>query len=346
MLAILAQAEKTLFLPAARSTVAGSHDALYNFVLWMSVFWLVLIAGVLVYFVIKYRRKSPHDKPVGPTHSTAIELGWTLPPLILVMIIFVWGFRGYLDMNQAPNGATQNQVLVAASKWNWLFTYPNGVDDGVLHVPVNTPISLVMTSSDVIHSFYVPDFRVKQDVVPGRYSKVWFEATEVGTYNVYCTEYCGEQHSTMLSKVVVESQEDYEKYLADLEKKILAMPPVELGKRVYQIKGCKQCHSVEGVDGTGPMWNNVFGSTRTFADGSTRVADENYIRESILNPGKELVQGYGNNMPTYQGNIKDAEITGVIEYLKTISDNYDGPILEKASGADGEQATDETPPGE
>lgn len=343
MLAILAQAEKTLFLPAQRSTVAASHDGLYHFVLWMSVIWLILIAGVLVYFVIKYRRKSPHDKPVGPTHSTAIELGWTLPPLILVMIIFVWGFRGFLDMNQQPNGATQNQVLVAASKWNWAFTYPEGVEDTVLHVPVNTPISLVMTSSDVIHSFYVPDFRVKQDVVPGRYNKLWFEATEVGTYNIFCTEYCGEQHSAMITTLVVHTQEDYDAYIKDLIVKIDNMPPVELGQYIYKIKGCKQCHSLDGAPGTGPTWKDVFGAERKFSNASPRVADENYIRESILNPGKELVEGYGNNMSTFQGNITDKQITGVIEFLKSISDNYDGPILEKAPGTDAEQeATDET----
>ncbi len=353
MLAILAQAEKTLFLPAQRSTVAASHDGLYHFVLWMSVIWLILIAGVLVYFVIKYRRKSPHDKPVGPTHSTAIELGWTLPPLILVMIIFVWGFRGFLDMNQQPNGATQNQVLVAASKWSWSFTYPNGIQDStepkpVLHVPVNTPISLVMTSSDVIHSFYVPEFRVKQDVVPGRYSKMWFEATEVGTYNLYCTEYCGEKHSDMITKVIVQTQEDYDAYMKKLEDELQSMPPVDLGKRSYNVYGCKQCHSLDGTPGTGPTWKDVFGAERKFSNASPRVADENYIRDSILNPGKEVLEGYDNNLSTFQGRISDKEITGVIEFLKSISDNYDGPILEKAPDAptaEGEgtdQATDET----
>jgi cytochrome c oxidase subunit II len=339
MLAILAQAEKTFFLPPARSTIAESHDGLYQFVLWMSVFWLVLIAGVMVYFVIKYRRKSPHDKPVGPTHSTAIELGWTLPPLILVMIIFVWGFRGFMDMNQAPNGANRNQVLVAASKWNWSFTYGGGQVDGTLHVPVNTPISLVLTSSDVIHSFYVPDFRVKKDVVPGRYNKTWFQATEAGTYNLFCAEYCGQQHSQMLTKVVVESQEDYDAYIENLDKILLTMPPVELGQRTYKVKGCKQCHSLDGTDGTGPSWKDVFGTTQTFTDGSTREVDENYVRDSILNPGKDIVAGYDNVMPTFQGTIKDQEITGVIELLKSISSNYDGVVLDKAPAEPGDKSS-------
>jgi cytochrome c oxidase subunit II len=337
MLAILAQvADRTYFLPPQRSTIAESHDGLYMFVLWMSLFFVVLIAGLLFYFVIKYRRKSPHDCPVGPTHSTAIELGWTLPPLILVMIIFVWGFRGFMDMNQAPNGAYQ--VLVNAKKWSWSFTYGGGEQDNVLHVPVNTPISLVMTSEDVIHSFYVPEFRVKKDVVPGRYNKLWFEATAVGEYNLFCAEYCGQQHSQMLAKVIVEPMDDFKAYLGELERIILEMPPVELGKRTYDIKGCKQCHSLDSEAGTGPSWKDMFGSERKFADGSTRVADEDYIRESILNPGKEVLAGYDNVMPTFQGQIKDQEITGVIEYLKSISSHYDGLILEKAPGA--EQADD------
>ncbi len=326
MLAILAQADKTFFLPPARSTVAGLHDGLYNFVLWMSVIWLVLIAGLMVYFVIKYRRKSPNDKPVGPTHSTAIELGWTLPPLILVMVIFVWGFRGFLQMNQAPNGAYQ--VIVSASKWNWAFTYGRGEKDSVLHVPVDTPISLVLTSSDVIHSFYVPEFRIKRDVVPGRYNKTWFQATEIGEYNLFCAEYCGQQHSQMITKVVVESRDDFLAYLEERGKWWEGKSPVEVGQTVWNDNGCKQCHSVEDADGTGPKWNDVFGAERKFADGTTRIADEDYIRDSILNPGKNVVQGFDNVMPTSQGQIKDPEITGVIEYLKSISKNFDGQLLE------------------
>jgi len=327
MLAILAQvADRTLFLPAQRSTIAESHDGLYAFVLWMSVFFVVLIAGLLFYFCIKYRRKSPHDCPVGPTHSTAIELGWTLPPLILVMIIFVWGFRGFMDMSQAPNGAYQ--VLVNAKKWNWSFTYGGGEQDATLHVPVNTPISLVLTSEDVIHSFYVPVFRVKKDVVPGRYNKIWFEATQAGTYNLFCAEYCGQQHSQMITKVVVESKEDFMAYLEARGKWWEGESPAEVGKTVWNDKGCKQCHSLDGTPGTGPSWKDLFGSERRFADGTARTADEDYIRDSILNPGKDIVEGFDNVMPTFQGSIKDQEITGVIEYLKSISKNFNGQLLE------------------
>ena len=338
MLAILAQADKTFFLPPARSTIAPTHDGLYIFVLWMSIFFTALIAGLLVYFVIKYRRKSPHDLPEGPTHSTAIELGWTLPPLILVMVIFTWGFRGFMDMNQAPNSAYQ--VLVAATKWSWAFTYEGGETDGVLHVPVNTPISLVMTSSDVIHSFYVPDFRVKKDVVPGRYNKIWFEATEVGEYNLFCTEYCGQQHSTMITKVVVEPMDDFLAYLEERGKWWEGEKPAEVGATVHKEKGCVACHSLDGTAGTGPSWQDVFNNERQLADGSTVVADEEYIRESILNPGKHVLAGYGNVMPTFQGTIKDPEITGVIELMKSISSKYEGLVLEAMPGEEG-AATEE-----
>ena len=352
MLAILAQqADSTLFLPAQRSTVAPVHDGLYHFVFWMSVFWVVLIAGLLLYFVVKYRRKSHHDMPDGPTHSTAIELGWTLPPLILVMVIFIWGFRGFMHMNQAPNGATQ--ILVSGQMWSWSFDY--GIaNDSVLHVPVNTPISLVLTSQDVIHSFYVPEFRVKKDVVPGRYNKIWFEATEVGEYNLFCTEYCGQGHSAMVTKVVVQTREDFDAYLKKQAIYWEGVSPVEVGRTVWEKKGCKQCHSLEGEDGTGPKWNDVFGSKREFVDGGSRVADEDYIRESILNPGAHIVQNYDNVMPTFQGQIAEQEITGVIELMKTLSDKFDGELLppfpvtegEAEGEATGEQApatTEQTP---
>ena len=327
MLAILAQADKTFFLPPARSTIAPAHDGLYHFVLWMSIFFTALIAGLLVYFVIKYRRKSPHDVPEGPTHSTAIELGWTLPPLILVMVIFTWGFRGFINLNQAPNSAYQ--VVVTASKWNWAFTYEGGESDGTLHVPVNTPISLVLTSKDVIHSFYVPAFRVKKDVVPGRFNKTWFEATEVGEYQLFCAEYCGQQHSTMITKVVVEPMDDFLAYLEERGKWWEGQKPIDVGKTVHQEKGCVACHSLDGTAGTGPSWKDVFNNERMFADGTKLVADEEYIRDSILNPGNHIVAGYENVMPTFQGQIKDQEILGVIELLKSISSKYEGFVLEE-----------------
>ena len=333
MLAILAQADKTFFLPPARSTFAGEHDGLYHFVLWMSVFWLVLIAGLLVYFVIKYRRKSPYDKPMGPTHSTAIELGWTLPPLILVMVIFVWGFRGFLNISDAPNGAYQ--VQVNASKWNWSFTYGGGASDGVLHVPVDTPISLVLNSKDVIHSFYVPVFRIKKDVVPGRYNKTWFQATQPGTYNLFCAEYCGQGHSAMITKVVVEPMADFKAYLEERGRWWTGEKPVDVGRAVYKDRGCKQCHSLDGSKGTGPSWKDLFGSTTKFTDGTTREVDEDYVRESILDPGKHVVAGFDNVMPTFQGQIKDPEIAGVIELLKSISSHYTGNVLDRMPGEAG-----------
>lgn len=344
MLATLAQsADPTLFLPAARSTVAGAHDGLYYFVFWMSVFFTALIAGLLVYFCIKYHRKSHHEVPVGPTHSTAIELGWTLPPLILVLVIFTWGFRGFMHMNQAPNGAYQ--VLVHATKWNWAFTYAGGENDAELHVPVNTPISLVLTSGDVIHSFYVPVFRVKKDVVPGRYNKTWFQATEVGTYNLFCAEYCGTSHSQMKTKVVVETKEDWLKHVEERGRWWDGEKPVDVGMKVHKEKGCATCHSLDGTRGTGPSWKDVFGSQRKFTDGTSVVADENYIRESILNPGKHVVAGYDNVMPTFQGSIKDPEITGVIELLKSISADYDGMVLEAPMMAAGTPAPGSAEPG-
>ena len=343
MLAILAQADKTFFLPPARSTFAPAHDALYHFILWMSVFFVVLIAGLLVFFVVKYRRKSHHDLPEGPTHSTAIELGWTLPPLILVMVIFAWGFRGFVAMNQVPNNAYQ--VQVNAKKWNWSFTYGGGEQDSVLHVPVNTPISLVLNSEDVIHSFYVPVFRLKKDVVPGRFNKAWFQATEVGEYNLFCAEYCGQGHSTMRTKVVVEPMADFLKYLDVRGRWWETKKPADVGKTVYTEKGCVACHSLDGTKGTGPTWLDLYGSTAEFTNGDTRKVDEAYIRDSILNPAHEVVAGYQNVMPTFQGQIKDPEILGVIEFMKSISKHHTGLILEAMpkSGDDDKAADGQAP---
>ena len=206
--------------------------------------------------------------------------------------------------------------MVEGQKWNWSFTYPNGYVDANLHVPVDRPVQLVMSSADVIHSLYVPVFRIKQDVVPGRYSKVWFEATEPGEYDLFCAEYCGTSHSDMLALVVVHPPGEFEAWLEQASNFLETMSPVDAGRKLFQVRGCMQCHSMDGSAKTGPTLLGVFGRSENMANGTTLTVDENYIRESILEPNARVVAGFEPVMPTYQGRLKDAEIMAIIEYLK------------------------------
>ena len=310
-------ARRSPWMPPRVSTVAHHVDWLFNFILAISVFFFLLIVVLMVVFVIRYRRREGRQAEASPSHNMALELTWTVIPLVLVVVIFFFGFRGFLDMTTAP--ANAYEILVDGQKWNWSFTYPNGYVDSNLHVPVQRPVRLVMTSADVIHSLYVPAFRIKSDVVPGRYSKAWFEATEPGQYELFCAEYCGTSHSDMIAQVIVHPPGEFERWLEQASDFLETMTPVEAGLKLFQIRGCQQCHSVDGIAKTGPSLLGVFGRTRALAEGGSVVADENYIRESILEPAAKVVAGFEPVMPTYQGRIKDEEITAIVEYLKSLS---------------------------
>jgi cytochrome c oxidase subunit 2 len=306
----------SFWMPPQVSTVAQGVDWLFNFILAVSVFFFLLIVVVMVVFILKYRQREGHRAEDSPTHNMALELTWSIIPLILVIVIFIFGFKGFLDMSTPP--ANAYEILVEGQKWNWSFTYPNGYVDSNLHVPVNRPIRLVMSSQDVIHSLYVPAFRVKMDVVPGRYAKAWFEATEPGEYDLFCAEYCGTSHSDMIAHVVVHPVGEFETWLEKASNFLDTMSPVDAGRKLFQVRGCQQCHSVDGSAKTGPTLLGVFGRTQNLADGTTITVDENYIRESILEPQARVVAGYEPVMPTYQGRLKDAEITAIIEYFKSL----------------------------
>ena len=312
----------TFWMPPKVSTVAHGVDWLFNFILAISVFFFLLIVVLMVYFIFRYRHREGHAAERSPTHNLGLEITWTVIPLILVIVIFVFGFKGFLDMSTPP--ANAYEILVEGQKWNWSFTYPNGYVDSNLHVPVNRPIRLVMSSQDVIHSLYVPAFRIKMDVVPGRYSKAWFEATEPGEYDLFCAEYCGTSHSDMIAHVVVHPVGEFERWLEKASDFLETMTPVDAGRKLFQVRGCQQCHSVDGSAKTGPSLLGVFGHEQALADGSTVVADENYIRESILEPQARVVAGYDPVMPTYQGRLNDREIMAVIEYLKSLDGTSSG----------------------
>jgi cytochrome c oxidase subunit II len=306
-----------LWMPIDASTFAGHIDDLYNFLFWLSVVCALAIYAVMFYFIIKYRAAGREDNKVGGEsshHNTALEITWSVIPLFFLVGIFVAGFKGFVDLRTSPKEALE--IHVTGQKWKWLFKYPNGYMDSNLHAPVDRDVRIIIQSVDVLHSLYIPAFRTKMDAVPGRYTDLWFHATRTGEFPVFCAEYCGTSHSDMLAKAVVHEPGGYEAWLEDVS--VFKGTPVELGQMLYEQRGCKTCHSVDGSTGTGPTWKGLFGSSRTFTNGSTASADENYISSSINNPAGQVVQGYGPVMPTFQGQLSDEQINGLIEYIKTL----------------------------
>ncbi len=305
------------WMPVEGSTGAAGVDSVFSLVFWVSAFFFVLIVALMVLFVVRYRRRPGRlDAEPSPSHNTALELTWTLIPIAIVIVIFVWGFKVYLDTNTPP--ANAYEISVTGQKWKWLFTYPNGHVDENLHVPVGTPVRLVMTSEDVIHGFYIPAFRLKRDVVPGRYSKVWFEAVKPGEYQIYCTQYCGTGHSDMWAKVIVHPPGGFERWLEQASNFLKTLSPAEAGQRLAVTRGCAQCHSVDGTAGTGPTWKGLFGSHVPLQGGRVMTADEDYIRTCILDPTKNVPLGFQPVMPTFKGRIRDDEITAIIAYIKSL----------------------------
>ncbi|MDX2178528.1 MAG: cytochrome c oxidase subunit II [Bryobacteraceae bacterium] len=305
-----------LFLPAQGSTHAPAVDNLFWFILWLSVFFFVLIAGLVLYFAARYRRKSADDRTPNITHHLGLELAWSIIPLFLCLAIFFWGFKDYMTATVAPLNAME--ISLTGEKWIWTFEYPDGMRSiGELYVPVGKPVKLIMQSKDVLHSFFIPGFRIKMDVLPNRYTEQWFQSDVPGEYQVQCTEYCGKGHSTMNAKIVVMNDEEYKDYLENGPKNLRDMPLAELGKLLYSARGCETCHSLDGVKGQGPSWKGIFGQMHKMGDGREMMVDENYIRTSILQPQAMIVQGYEGIMPTYQGLLRDREILALIEFIKS-----------------------------
>lgn len=304
-----------LYTPKA-STYAGDVDALMNFINYLSIFFWVLITAAIVYFAWRYKRG--HKEGVGPSHSLPLELTWSIIPLILLVAIFLWGFKSFMAISRAPGKPIE--IHVTGQKWSWAFEYPeHGIrTTNELHVPVGRPVKLIMTSSDVIHSFFVPAFRNKMDVVPGRTTSMWFEATELGEHRVYCAEFCGDSHWDMKAVVVVESEEDYEKWLEESQQEDTTTPLPELGEKLFTSKACFTCHSTDGSAKVGPSLKGVFGHKVDLEGGNAVEADEGYLRESILQPNAKIVRGFVPAMPSYQGQLSEREINALVEYIKSL----------------------------
>jgi cytochrome c oxidase subunit II len=325
---------KTGGLPIQGSDVAVMWDSLYGFLVWISVFFFILVVGGMIYLAIRYRkREGAKAKYITGNHT--IEAIWTIVPTILLLVIFAWGYQVYNAMTRAPDDAME--VRVIGKQWLWQFQYQDGKSTiGELYVPINKPIKLVMSSEDVLHSFFIPNFRVKQDVVPGMYTSVWFEAKIAGQHQVYCTEYCGFSHSGMLAKVIVLEPAEWEAWKKGKpvggsvgtvgasgtgtteEPKLAAEGLPEQGRKLTEAKGCIACHSDTGEAKIGPSFKGVFGHDVELADGSKVKADENYLRESILKPQAKVVKGFNPVMPTFQGLLTEAEMNAIIAYIKSL----------------------------
>ncbi len=310
---------KFSLFPESASTIAGQVDALFFFMIAVSAFFGLLIAGLIVFLSIRYRRRAGSNEAGDPVHvPIALEAAWTVIPLAITMVMFYWGASVYMTMARPPDDA--HEIFVVGKQWMWKLQHLEGRREiNELHVPVGQPIKLTMTSEDVIHSFYVPAFRIKSDVVPGRYSTAWFEATQVGTYHLFCAEYCGTEHSQMIGSVIVMDPSDFQTWLSgtDADAGMAASSPKDTGQQLFTQKGCATCH--RGVSGSmGPALAGVFGRERTFADGSKAVADEAYLRQSILSPQAHVVAGYQPVMPTFQGQIDEEGMLALIQYIKSL----------------------------
>jgi len=305
----------SILFPPQASTFAKDVDSLYYFIHYLSIFFWVLIVAGIVFFAWRWRRG--HKEGAAPSHNLPLELTWSIIPLVLVISIFLWGFKSFMHMSRSPGDATD--VHVTAQKWSWSFEYPNGMKAmNELHVVLDKPVRLIMTSNDVIHSFYVPSFRNKMDVIPGRYTTFWFQPTMLGEQQVFCTEFCGDGHSEMLAKIIVHTQEDYDAWVKANATEDTTTPLPELGEKLFTSKACFTCHSVDGSTKVGPSFKGIYGHEVSLTDGSKATVDENYIRESVLQPNAKVVAGFAPVMPSFQGQLTDREINGLIEYIKSL----------------------------
>jgi len=301
-----------LFPPSA-STVASEMDALYFFIVAVCTFFAVLVTALVVFFTLRYKRKDENEVGADIHGSLVLELTWTFIPFVLAMTMFGWGAKVFFDLSRPPRDAME--IFVVGKQWMWKVQHPDGTREiNQLHVPIGRPVRITLGSEDVIHDFFIPAFRVKMDAVPGKLTTLWFEATKEGTYHIFCAEYCGTKHSGMIGEVIAMQPQDYEAWLAGGR---MTGTPVENGERLFADLACITCHKTDST-GRGPSLVGLFGSAVNLADGRTVVADENYLRESIMNSQAKVVQGYQPIMPAFQGLVSEENVMQLIAYLKTL----------------------------
>ncbi len=344
------------------SNFAAGSDGVFFYIFWVSAFFFALLMVLMAYFVVVYRRRPGVAPERSVSHNTPLELVWSIVPSILMAVMFIWGLKEYLPMRVPP--ADAETITVQAQQWNWQWTYDTGaqslmqetisdVVSPVFALPANRPVKFVMTSGDVIHSMWIPAFRIKRDVFPNMYTNLWVTPTRIthaydaatkefralapgvndGFY-LACAEYCGDQHSQMWARVMVLDEAGYQAWKAAMGSTD-SIPLHELGGKLYSQKGCNACHSVDGSRGTGPSWKGVWGKAEEFQDGTTAVVDENFVRESILEPAAKVLKGFPNQMVSYQGKLTDREMLSLIMYIKSLSANpADAEAVKKDSQAE------------
>jgi cytochrome c oxidase subunit 2 len=310
---ILARILNFPFIPEQASAGAEKLDMLFFALVGMTAFFIIGIFSFLIFFTIRYRRGNKVDRVIRRTDSIKLEITWIVIPTLISLGIFMWSAWLYFDSRTPPKDAME--IYVTGKQWMWKIQHPQGNREiNELHVPVNQPVRLIMTSQDVIHSFFVPAFRIKQDVLPGRYTSEWFTATKTGEYHLFCAEYCGTSHSGMIGKVVVMEPADYERWLAT-NGKIETM--ASIGEQLFKKYGCASCHQADS-DKRGPRLVGLAGNEVKLQDGKSVVADKEYLRESIYDPSAKIVEGYKPVMPTYRTTLNEEQTNQIVEYILSL----------------------------
>jgi len=321
--------------PDSASSLSSHVDALYIIWALVSVFFTVLIAGLIVFFMARYRRSDPEQVGVEERAAVWLEILWSAVPLAVMLAMFAWGTRVFFQLYRPPADAVEYTAI--GKQWMWKVQHPEGQSEiNALHIPVGQSIKIKLASEDVIHSFYIPAFRIKQDAVPGRYTSLWFKATKPGVYHLFCAEYCGTEHSRMIGSVYVMEPRDYQSWMAGGTGKSM----VASGADLFTSLACVTCHrSSPGVTQRGPNLEGVYNSQVKLADGRTVTADDNYIREAILNPFAKVVAGYDPVMPTFQGQVTEEQLTQLIAYVRSLGPTGGAP----AGGTGGTPAAGTAP---
>jgi cytochrome c oxidase subunit 2 len=302
----------SLLTPEQASTLAPEVDQLYWFIVAVTAFFAILVTVLVIYFAAKYRTSDPMAVGAPITGSIPLELAWSVIPFLVSIVIFVWAAQVYFDLYRPPDQTLE--IYSTGKRWMWKFQHIDGKSEiNELHVPVGRPVKVTFTSEDVLHSLYFPSFRTKADAIPGRYSSVWFTATKVGEYHIFCAEYCGTKHSAMIGRVTVMEPGAYQSWLSGGTEGPLSVR----GERLFSELACNTCHLEDG-SGRGPSLLAKFGSQERLADGSVVTVNESYIRESVLRPQAKLVAGYQPLMPTFQGLVSEESVMALIEYVKSL----------------------------
>jgi cytochrome c oxidase subunit 2 len=327
-------ADLTLF-PEQASTYATEVDGLFFALLGVAIFFTLLIAGMIIVFIIRFRRRSPNEVPHRVEGALRLELFWTIVPLIIAMFIFVWSARLYVNWARPPDDAME--IFVVGRQWMWHLQHSGGQREiNQLHVPRDKPVKLTITSKDVVHSFFVPEFRIHMDAVPGRYTITWFQATKTGTFHLFCSQYCGTNHSVMIGQVIVMEPDEFERWLEAKADESLAVK----GRQLFQKLQCVVCHSATS-QARAPVLEGLYKKRVPLADGTTIIADDNYLRESILQPDAKIAAGYQSPsiMPSFAGIITDDELTQLLAFLHTLGPGQTPPRVESAPPPEGRRPT-------